>query len=472
MALPVHVQTVSASSTSSATVSVSITATVGNLLVIQVTGKNGNATLTSVTVGGNAATKIADATANFEQPRAEGWYYYVTSGSSVSVVATMGGSPNSLQIGVTELSSPASSSPVNAVATRVYANTDAPSASITTTVADCLLFCIISHKATSITEGAGQTQRWEVANQGGGSTKSAATAGAYTMSGTVGFNWTAMIVFAIKGASGSSYTETIGMSASAALSESAALAAQNTVSVAASATLADSSRLAATATISMGVGASMSNPANVAMAAVVALASAAQLATSGGTAYTDQITMAAAAAMPANAVLNAFVQIPLAASAQLNPAAILAALNQVSLAAGAQLSPVAQLAINLSLGMSANAAMATAGDVNTTSNNYTETIGMAAVANLNSLAQAAFFGMAQLGASAALTAQAQAAMVNSIALAIAAQLVTTAAEVGGDIGNYLVSLATVVQRVYEATETARIYRALEVAHIYEARFIG
>jgi hypothetical protein len=150
-------------------------------------------------VGGNSGTKIGDSQTVFESPRAEAWYYYVTSSSSQSVVATMGSSPSEMRIGVTELSGIAASSPIDVVGTRFYASANNPSVSLTTTVADTLLFGVVQHKATSVTWGGSQTERWIYSGQGGGSTKSAASSGSQTMSATIdSANWVTMIAFAVK----------------------------------------------------------------------------------------------------------------------------------------------------------------------------------------------------------------------------------------------------------------------------------
>ena len=196
--VPTVVQTVNGTASGSP-VSVSITATINNLLIIQIIAKGGDTSCSAVTVGGTAATKITDATTNQEAPRAEAWYYYVTSGSSQSVSATLGGSPTEMRIGVTELSGMVASSPVDVTGSRFYQSSASPTVSMTTTVTDTLLFGIICHKSTSITWGGSQTERWIYSGQGGGSTKSAASSGSQTMSGTIDTaNWTAMIAFAIK----------------------------------------------------------------------------------------------------------------------------------------------------------------------------------------------------------------------------------------------------------------------------------
>lgn len=473
MAVPTHVQTVTGTSTSAGTVSASITATVGNLLIIQVTGRGGASSLTSVTVGGNSATKIGDSQTVQEAPRAEAWYYYVTSGSSQSVVATMGSSPSELRMGVTELSGTVASSPIDVVGTRYYASASNPSVSMTTATADCLLFAVVQHKATSVTWGASQTERWIFSGQGGGSTKDAATAGAQTVSATINSaNWVTMLGFAVKGASGAAYTNTIAMSGTTAMATASAATFRNAVSVAATAALADSSAAAMASTSAISATAALTDGASLAATAVSVLAAAAGVAMSAGLQYTNAIGLAATAAMPATAVLTAFGQIPLAAAATLSPSAILQALGTIAIAANAQLSTASRLAVNLAAGMSATAAMAASGAVNSSASNYVETIGLASVAQLNTLASAAFSSLGQFGVSAALSDQAQMSMVNALAMAVSAQLLASADGATPEIGNYLVALATVVSRVYAATETAKMYAATETAKNYEARFIG
>jgi hypothetical protein len=211
-------------------------------------------------------------------------------------------------------------------------------------------------------------------------------------------------------------------------------------------------------TFKAAAGGGASYDESVTFASTAALSQGAQLAAGAS------VSMAATAGMSDSGPISAGAAISLPATAAMGPAAQLQAAAGLLLAAGVELAPLTQLAVSAGLGLGAVAAFATESLVAGGGTSYSESLAMAASAQMSQAAALMAAGLAQFPATAAMAQISQVQVAAALNLAAAMQLQALAAldGVDGPMADFLIGAAE-----YLMAEHAAAYTSPQAAAAYQ-----
>lgn len=184
----------------------------------------------------------------------------------------------------------------------------------------------------------------------------------------------------------------------------------------------------------------------IAFASTAALSQGAQLAAGAS------VAMAATAGMSDSGPIGAAASLSLAVTASMGPAAQLQAAAGLLLAAGVGLAPLTRLAVDAGLGLNAVAAFAAESSVAGGGTSYSESLAMAASAQMSQAAALMAAGTTQFLATAGMAqvSQVQVAAALNLAAAVQLQALATLDGVDGPMADFLIGAAEYLVAEYAA----------------------
>ncbi|MFM9882760.1 MAG: DUF4347 domain-containing protein, partial [Burkholderiales bacterium] len=172
----------SGSSVNSVTVSHVTTSAGDRLMLVGVSmDATGGRTVTGVTYAGQNLTLVGAQTGGANPVRVEIWRLINPPSGTANAVVTLSGNADGISVGVTTFTGVHQTTPLGTFASAIGTSA-APSVNVTSAAGDLVYDVVAGKDATSLTQGAGQTELWEVANGSGDERGAASTeAGAATV---------------------------------------------------------------------------------------------------------------------------------------------------------------------------------------------------------------------------------------------------------------------------------------------------
>ncbi len=172
----------SGNNVTSVTVSHTTTSASDRLLLVGVSmDSTGGRTVTGVTYAGQSLTLVGAQSGGANPVRVEIWRLVNPPSGTANVVVNLSGSTDGVSVGATTFTGVDQTTPLGTFASAIGTSAS-PSVNVTSAAGELVYDVVAGKDATSLTQGANQTEQWELANSGGDQRGAASTeAGASTV---------------------------------------------------------------------------------------------------------------------------------------------------------------------------------------------------------------------------------------------------------------------------------------------------